>query len=542
MPSRKSSSRAPARNGSKYHDLAAAESVAALIKLIQEEPEPLVSGQEIERPAKRVKTPNPPICIAREELIVPVQKVSSGEELQFHRANIGERIKLYLQPHKEPSDPFVVATVPTWDLHLAPRAKNYKPLFRTTFRLEQASFSIRLASALHLAATQGFNSGEDGHLWAAIDADIHQTAGSVTFKFTINVMWNESLGIPLFSRSHSQHKLRAKVLSTWFAHLSLDGASKIAVQQSPQDFYESAHVPNKDAYDSETASMRIPHLTATLYPFQKRAVQWLLKREGACWAPGEKGEGAVVSYNPPSSEVPLSFVPTKDADGNPFFLSPLFGVVAKNPARYEPRLRGGILAEEMGLGKTLEIIALILLHQRPREETSHVFDPYLGRELRKTGATLIITPSSLLDQWISELSRHAPHLNVLYYEGIRRLAKSKQTEETLAIYDVVITTYEILRNEVHSALDPPNRSMRNSRQYERPRSPLVQLSWWRVCVDEAQMVENETSNAAILARIVPRINAWGITGTPVKDDIQKGTCSPSVLLVWCMNLVWLIIV
>jgi len=54
---------------------------------------------------------------------------------------------------------------------------------------------------------------------------------------------------------------------------------------------------------------------------------------------------------------------------------------------------------------------------------------------------------------------------------------------------------------------------------------LVSLSWWRVCIDEAQMVENWTSNAAKLARMVPRVNAWAITGTPVKDDIQKGKIS-----------------
>lgn len=92
----------------------------------------------------------------------------------------------------------------------------------------------------------------------------------------------------------------------------------------------------------------------------------------------------------------------------------------------------------------------------------------------------------------------------------------------LAQQDVVITTYEVLRTEIWSAVDRPERSMRGEKQYERQTSPLVELGWWRVCIDEAQMVENWTSNTAVLARRIPRVHAWAITGTPVKDDIQKG--------------------
>jgi E3 ubiquitin-protein ligase SHPRH len=101
--------------------------------------------------------------------------------------------------------------------------------------------------------------------------------------------------------------------------------------------------------------------------------------------------------------------------------------------------------------------------------------------------------------------------------------------EHLAQQDVVVTTYEVLRTEIWAASDEPTRSMRNEKQYERRKSPLVQLSWWRVCIDEAQMVENWTNNAAQLARRIPRINAWGVTGTPVKDDVQKGKNTALVL-------------
>ncbi|KAL2152487.1 hypothetical protein VTH82DRAFT_5671 [Thermothelomyces myriococcoides] len=154
-----------------------------------------------------------------------------------------------------------------------------------------------------------------------------------------------------------------------------------------------------------------------------------------------------------------------------------------------------------------------------------VYDTFLGRELLATSATLIVTPSSLLEQWLSELNRHAPTLRVMFYPGVKKLARAKESDELsaehLAEQDVVVTTYEVLRRDIWAASDEPARSMRNEKQYERVKSPLVQLSWWRVCIDEAQMVENWTNNAAKLARNIPRINSWAVTGTPVKDDVQK---------------------
>lgn len=85
--------------------------------------------------------------------------------------------------------------------------------------------------------------------------------------------------------------------------------------------------------------------------------------------------------------------------------------------------------------------------------------------------------------------------------------------------DVVLTTYTQLASEIHYARDPPDRSRRTERKYEQRRSPLVMLQWWRVCLDEAQMIESGVSNAATVARLIPRVNAWAVSGTPVKKDV-----------------------
>ena len=58
-------------------------------------------------------------------------------------------------------------------------------------------------------------------------------------------------------------------------------------------------------------------------------------------------------------------------------------------------------------------------------------------------------------------------------------------------FDVCITTYNTLQHDLGVARPPPTRPRRNFVQYStanRPRSPLVMCEWYRVIMDEVQMV------------------------------------------------------
>ena len=530
-----------------------AENFAALVDFIRSIPTQADGSAQSStpRPTKRIKTTrvNDSICIAREHLTINSDASVSQEVPTIVRESVGESLVFKLR-NTHPDDP----TQGSWQLHISPRAKSRGPGFSVCLPLDDNGVSLKLRTALSVVETQAFDSGDEGCLWAAVAVSIQQSEASVQLGLSIEVKWNERVTIwgSERSNSNSQYALRDAVVRTWFPGLHPRRAGDDTQPSwSPQDFYEAACVPDRKSLDAEVSSMEVPKLQAKLYPFQRRAVQWLLRREGVHWCPSSHGgEAGIQPYTPTeSSEVPISFSSVKDADGKAVYVSPLLGVASRDPSlfRFLQDLRGGILAEEMGLGKTLEIIALMLLHPRP-ESPVMVFDHFLGRELLTTSATLIVAPSSLLDQWISELGRHAPSLKVMFYPGIKKLAKLKDVDEISAEYlaeqDVVVTTYEVLRTEIWAASDEPGRSMRNEKQYERRKSPLVQLSWWRVCIDEAQMVENWTNNAAKLARRIPRINAWGVTGTPVKDDIQKGkiTATPlscvSLMLIFQISVVY----
>ncbi|KAM7197011.1 putative ATP-dependent helicase IRC20 [Naviculisporaceae sp. PSN 640] len=473
-----------------------------------------------EPPPKRVKTSGSgegSICVARQDLVLPRHETSLAPgTISFTRRNVGATIALSLSMIDTSRQQLL--------LSLSPRIKKRgAPSFSAQFIFQADQQSTETLAALRVADAQGVDPDSEGCIWASTDISVQQYGKSVQLTLRIHVRWNQNLSVWTIPQAKSQQNFRQSCLQTWYKELE---HSTKPLSWSPQDFYQAAHVPNNNTLDSHLNSLQVPQLKTDLYPFQRRAVNWLLGREGHKWHDPLEDDN-LHQMQPETSletpDLPISFVKAKDADGRDFYLSSLLGIATRDisPFMAAQSLRGGILAEEMGLGKTVEVISLILLHKRP-ECSTMVLDPYLGKRILATPATLIVAPSSLLDQWISELERHAPALNVMHYPGLKA-TKSDYEDVVLEMagQDVVITTYDVLRAEIWLATDEPTRAMRNSKQYERPKCPLVQLSWWRVCIDEAQMVENWSSNAAVLARRIPRVNAWAITGTPVKDDVQK---------------------
>ncbi|KAI9848738.1 MAG: hypothetical protein M1837_006825 [Sclerophora amabilis] len=287
---------------------------------------------------------------------------------------------------------------------------------------------------------------------------------------------------------------------------------------SPQMFYNSVHVPEKDQTLSSAINTSL--LRCKLYPFQQRAIRWLMQREGVDF----DNTGKLRAYRSPPVEIPSSFYRTVDKDGTMCYVSHLFKSIATNLEGFQSQneeISGGILSEEMGLGKTVELIALICLHKRDSVSRDLILDRYINTSVRPSSATLIITPPAILQQWKNELKTHAPSLKVLDYEGLSKLPGDLNNDDLvqeLCDYDIVLTTYTVLSHEIHYAAPKPERSLRHSKKYEARRSPLVQISWWRVCLDEAQMVESGVSNSATVACLIPRCNAWAVTGTPVRKD------------------------
>ena len=162
------------------------------------------------------------------------------------------------------------------------------------------------------------------------------------------------------------------------------------------------------------------------------------------------------------------------------------------------------------------------------------------------GATLVVCPAPILPQWRAELARHITPgtLKVVVYDGqprdagdpragVNRRNRAKPAEShaglvsaaELARADVVLTTYDVLRHDLHHCprtdeAESGRRFGRHRRRYEVIPTPLTRLTWWRVVLDEAQEVESSTAKAAAMARLLPAVHRWAVSGTPVSRGLE----------------------
>ncbi|KAI6002459.1 SNF2 family N-terminal domain-containing protein [Pisolithus orientalis] len=295
-------------------------------------------------------------------------------------------------------------------------------------------------------------------------------------------------------------------------------------------------------------AMQPDALNPTLLPFQRRTVAWMLNREGKDMMPNGK---VVPRSQSSSSEDTLLLWEKIVIGGKELFFNRLSSMVRPDPPEPHSAL-GGILAEEPGLGKTIECIALMLLNPAPeRNPTQKRWDPEAKLYVKEIKTTLVITPPSLAQQWVDELSAHAPSLKVLVYDGwskvkvpITEAAAEEEREKRRATaprnnrkakgseddvldwctyvnqFDVCVTTYNVLRLDMVVARAPPKRPRRQDVTYsnlERPRSPLVMCEWYRVIMDEVQMMGAGKSEEMV--SLVPRLSSFAVSGTPAKAQV-----------------------
>lgn len=146
-------------------------------------------------------------------------------------------------------------------------------------------------------------------------------------------------------------------------------------------------------------------------------------------------------------------------------------------------------------------------------------------------ATLIVCPAPILQQWQNEIARHTKRgsLKVRVYGGVKDIS-SESTLDTmgtslneLADADIVLTTYDILKSDLSHDSDRyygDRRSMRFRKRYPVVPTPLTRIHWWRLCLDEAQMVESNAAAATEMAMRLSAKNLWCVTGTPIQRSLE----------------------
>ena len=112
------------------------------------------------------------------------------------------------------------------------------------------------------------------------------------------------------------------------------------------------------------------------------------------------GRGAVAEFDDPEYNVACEPTYYANNDCSHFYYFPGAGEIRiEKPAR----VRGGVLAEEMGMGKTLEIVSLISNDMEAARADVKAEDVVDYRE--RAAATLIVVPEPLLNQWVAEIAK-----------------------------------------------------------------------------------------------------------------------------------------
>jgi len=140
----------------------------------------------------------------------------------------------------------------------------------------------------------------------------------------------------------------------------------------------------------------------------------------------------------------------------------------------------GILADDMGLGKTLQALTVL---QKAKEEDGPM-------------PSLVIAPTTVVFNWESEIQKFAPTLSCLKLQGGER----KQFFKKIPEYDVVITSYALLRRDI---------------------AKLKDINFRYIILDESQNIKNATSQTAQAVKQLTSLHKLALSGTPIENKLEE---------------------
>jgi len=148
---------------------------------------------------------------------------------------------------------------------------------------------------------------------------------------------------------------------------------------------------------------------------------------------------------------------------------------------------GACLADDMGLGKTVQLIALLQEEREDLEEGSTL------------PPTLLVVPTSVMENWSRELKRFSPELSSHIHHGPLRTSGSEFGKIAVE-NDVVITTYALVVRDLES---------------------IQKVAWHRVVLDEAQYIKNPPTKQTVAIRSIKTSRRIALTGTPVENRLTE---------------------
>ncbi|TVP60877.1 MAG: DEAD/DEAH box helicase [Nodularia sp. (in: Bacteria)] len=143
----------------------------------------------------------------------------------------------------------------------------------------------------------------------------------------------------------------------------------------------------------------------------------------------------------------------------------------------------GCLADDMGLGKSVQVIARLVQEKDAVESVL---------------PTLLIAPTSVVGNWQKEIAKFAPHLKSMVHHGSDRLQNSPEFKAACQQHDVIITSFTLARKD---------EKLFNS------------VEWQRLVLDEAQNIKNPKAAQTKAILKLSAKHRLALTGTPVENRL-----------------------
>lgn len=179
----------------------------------------------------------------------------------------------------------------------------------------------------------------------------------------------------------------------------------------------------------------------------------------------------------------------------PFQLEGLSWMIRQEQTEY----RGGLLGDEMGMGKTIQAVSLIMSdYPRP--------DP-----------TLVLVPPVALMQWVAEIKAYTDgKLKVLVYHNSDPKIK-KLTPADVRKYDVIMVSYSSLES-MHRKQE---KGFVRGEDIVKSNSVLHSVHYHRLILDEAHSIKSRTTGVAKACFALQANYKWCLSGTPVQNRIGE---------------------
>ncbi|KXT04850.1 hypothetical protein AC578_3486 [Pseudocercospora eumusae] len=192
--------------------------------------------------------------------------------------------------------------------------------------------------------------------------------------------------------------------------------------------------------------------------------------------------------------------------------------------------QGCVLAHTMGLGKTMQTIAvLVAINEAAQSRNPRVYEQ-IPEHLRPSDVrerqlrTLVLCPPSLVENWRREISKWAGHIfQNVYAVGIGSSDKEMnlrldQMRSWHKLGGVLLVGYNMFLNMVNWQAKGPNSKVAQfGREFEKHLLKSPEL----VVADEAHHLKNDKALVSKAAKKIHTESRVGLTGTPMSNDVDE---------------------